>query len=391
MKLTVSSTLNERVGAPKVNAPSNRVVMPGETIDVTDVIYGDVLNGNGIWYKTASSFYYWSGCFYETSFSLNVELDNFNEKQQLEILLLVKNQAKPELEKQILDYKGCGVGHKNTNFAKRLCLIVYVDKKIPDKQLGENVLLDKILFKGILIPTDVIEEPKASHHYKPNNAVNMEDDTPPLIGGGIQANGFTSTGTRSIVVKKLKNGKTSDYNYFLLTCYHVLLNDMISKGTKTYNGGSRSAKIPLKKHAPDCNIAEGRYDSYFDYAAVKLNSNIQVLNDIDSITIKSFYDFDEIASLKGRKVYTIGYESGKQEGKVLSIFNSIPLSPHYQTFDNVIFTEKLSIKGDSGAPVIDCLTNKLIGFIIGGNEIDKSYVLPFYNLNYKQNFNLNTL
>jgi V8-like Glu-specific endopeptidase len=74
---------------------------------------------------------------------------------------------------------------------------------------------------------------------------------------------------------------------------------------------------------------------------------------------------------------------------VLSLFNNVVVGPRGQVFNNVILTEKISVPGDSGAPVVDKATNKLIGFIIGGND-ECSAVLPFYNLFLNRNFEINT-
>jgi len=67
----------------------------------------------------------------------------------------------------------------------------------------------------------------------------------------------------------------------------------------------------------------------------------------------------------------------------------VEIGPHRQKFNEIILTEKISVGGDSGAPVVEKRTNRLIGFIIGGND-DCSAVLPCYNLFLNRDFEINT-
>ncbi|MBE5322047.1 hypothetical protein IM793_23025 [Pedobacter sp. MR2016-19] len=391
MKVTISCYLNERIGKASLSSKTGRVLSPGENIEITQVGYGDVIDGNGLWFGSATQAYYWSGGIYESDFDLGQSLNEFKQDEQIQILNYVKNLAQPLLKTAVSGYVGCGVGFKNLDTGNIPCLIVYVNEKIDlAVAKGQHMVLKNVLIKGLSIPTDVIALPANRLHYDPNTKPrDKEQDSPPRIGGGIRAISTAKTGTRSIVVKRLKPGSTNTYDYFLLASFHVLLSELIKDGSGRYSQGKLRARIPMNDDGEEFIITEGLYNQDADYAAIRLHSAGEVINNSDEVTITGYYEYDDFHKLKGRQVYMMGYKSGKQTAKILSMFNSITLDPYQSTFNNVVITEKLSIGGDSGAPVIDCETNKLIGFIIGGDELKVSFVLPFYNLRYDQKFYLN--
>lgn len=383
MKLLVSQHVNKRAGKPGTTGQLAGYVSPGDTVEVNAVVYGDVVDGNYLWYKSADGFYYWSGGFYNINFQLDdCKLADFPADQQMAILLMVLKEAESILKKDVKGYVGCGIGNKNFDEGEELSLLVYVKKKVDAADLSVTVL-PEIHYRGIRILTDVLEVGTFSHNVLISKR-DMESDIPLHIGGGISPKKDMSTfGTRSLSVRR-KNGNTFDH--FLLTCYHVLLSDLFP--LSPYKGDFRQAFFPIGRGSTDAHIvAEGEYSSKYDYAAVRLSRAL--LNEEESITIREHVPFSELSALKGTTVVMIGYVSGMNEGKVLSLSNNVEIGPHRQKFNEIILTEKISVGGDSGAPVVEKRTNRLIGFIIGGND-DCSAVLPCYNLFLNRDFEINT-
>jgi hypothetical protein len=392
MQLTIYKNLNERIGKPTASAPCINYRKPGEKIELDKVVCGELIEGNAIWYRSTAGFYYWSGGIMETNFKFDdCVLDHYSEGDKICILKQLQKQAHAIFKNTVKGYLGCGFGHKNYDSNNVLSLLVYVDQKVSlsDPQLKYRVL-PILFFWGVEIRSDVIPLTVARHHYDSakTRLRDMEMDIPLLIGGGLKNMNKDLAGTRSVTV--FRKNEMNETEYFLLGSYHVLLAEFISRNQKEFSGNPDSASFfPLNSEPEQShNIVEGCYSNDYDYAAIKLEDKNEVINRIDAIPINGFYDFDEIHSLAGKTVVTIGYVSGIQNGKVLSLHNKVTLEPHNQEFENVIFTEMISVPGDSGAPVVEEDSHKLIGFIIGGNEKDTSFVLPFYNLKYDKRFEI---
>jgi hypothetical protein len=396
MKLTVCKYLNERIGSPSISASSANFKLPGTFVDIEAVVYGDEIDGNGIWYKSTEGYYYWSGGFVEVNFALpGCKIESFSSSNQVKILKQLQAAAYSVFKQTVLGYLGCGFGYKNYAYDQDndLSIIIYVDKKVQesDPVLQYKVVKD-ILFWGFIIKTDVAALNTAHHHYDTTgkNKHNMELDIPLRIGGGVEDSGLQNIGTRSLAVsRRASNGLI---NYYLIASYHVLLDSLIEKNKKNDYDGTPvlNSLFPLDDNLNNNThkIVEGSYNSDYDYVAIQLNSQSDVLNKINDLDVSGFFDYDQIYTLKDKNVVTIGYASGKQTGRVLSLFNNITLMPHNQEFENVIFTERISTEGDSGAPVIEQESKKLIGFIIGGNDDNTSFILPYYNLNYEKKFQI---
>jgi subtilisin family serine protease len=62
MRVIVDKYLNVRAGAPSVNAPCPRYLLPGAELIVDGIMYkGDRVDGNDDWMKDSSENYYWTG------------------------------------------------------------------------------------------------------------------------------------------------------------------------------------------------------------------------------------------------------------------------------------------------------------------------------------------
>jgi hypothetical protein len=385
MKLLVLQHVNKRAGKPGTTGQMAGFLSPNDTVEVEDVVYGDVVDGNYLWYKCKDGFYYCSGAFFNINFQLNNRrLGDFSAGQQMDILQMVFQEAASILKKDVKDYVGCGIGNKNFDNAQELSLLVYVKEKVDIAELNVKVL-PEIYYRGIRILTDVMEV-GTFHHNAVISKRNLENSIPPPIGGGIKPHGKPGVGTRSLYVFK-KNEDTIEH--FLLTCYHVLLDDLFPLAT--YEGKWRHALFPVRDEQNEDDIypvAKGEYSGTYDYAAVAISSSDVSENKVGDIVINDHVPFIELAALKDATVMAVGYISGLNEGKVLSVLNKVVVGKHDQEFNNVIITDKISEPGDSGAPVVDKKSKRLIGFIIGGNN-QKSVVLPFYNLFLNRGFKIN--
>jgi hypothetical protein len=385
MKLSIINILAQRTGAPKVSAPLVNYLLPGNIVEIERVVWGDQLDGNGIWYQSSDGYFYWSGGFAEINFSMpGLQLETFPPGEQISILKQLREQAHIVFKDNIAGYLGCGFGYKNYDEQQGFAFLVYVDQKMSlDNPALSYKVVEQVCFWGFKIQTDVMEVEKAIHHTL--------EVSPPYIGGGItvHVNSKTHIGTRSIGVKRKSAGQ-QQYDHFLLASYHVLLDNLIGKQNDYSGTPEQNCRFPINNSIPgDHKITEGCYNVNYDYAAIRLGPNERIINKIGEDTITDFFQVDEIFSLKNKTVASLGYISKQLlQGRVKSVFNKITLSPHNQEFEDVIFTEKLSTEGDSGAPVIEQETKKLVGFIIGGNDKDLSYVLPFYNLNYEKKFEI---
>jgi hypothetical protein len=381
MKLLVSQYVNKRAGKPATTGQVAGFLSPDDTVEVNEVLYGEVVDGNCLWYKCIDGFYYWSGGFFNINFQLdNRRLGDFSPSQQMEILQMVLVEAENVLKKDVREYVGCGIGNKNFDDGQELSLLVYVKQKVDVAQLTVKVL-PEICYRGIRILTDVLEVGSFTH-----NALilkkNLENSIPPPIGGGIRPHGKPGLGTRSLYVQK-ENG------FFLLSCYHVLLDDLYP--LTTYKGNSRRALFPIRDQQDNDDmhlVTEGEYSAKYDYAAVAVSSSEVIKNKVGDIDIEGHVPFTELAALKDKTVIAAGYVSGLNRGKVLSVFNNVVIDPHQQEFKKIIITERISAPGDSGAPVVDEKSKRLIGFIIGGNS-QTSVVLPFYHLFLNRGFKIN--
>lgn len=61
MKARVKVKLNERTQYPGVNAPNRSFFKVNEEIEITDIVNGESIDGNNVWYKLDNGSYVWSG------------------------------------------------------------------------------------------------------------------------------------------------------------------------------------------------------------------------------------------------------------------------------------------------------------------------------------------
>jgi len=61
MKAKVKKPLNERGGKPSVNAPNDNFYNPGDLLEIIDIVNGDTIDNNSLWFKLNNGKYVWSG------------------------------------------------------------------------------------------------------------------------------------------------------------------------------------------------------------------------------------------------------------------------------------------------------------------------------------------
>ncbi len=392
MKVTVNKNLNARIGAASTFAACESYKTPSSIIEIDDVVVGTEIDGNAIWYKNKEDGnYYWSGGVEDIEFEIiNLFLENYTSENQYKILETLTNINEFYFSKKIKLYSGCAIGDKNSDPHLGYSLIIYVSKKESNSSFQVPPFL---FFRGIKIQTDVQEVNIINQHdykdYEKTIPIYLDNDSPLKMGGSICNPKKNYYGTRG--VKLTKNNK-----YYLTSCFHVLLNDYIDTGyfTSSDNSNKEGGEFPSKQRrfgtdkSSQIPIVEGKhskFSSIYDYAVCELKNPLDVRNKIADKEISGFYGKADIADLKNKKIETVGATSFRQEGSVLDVFATIYLNDGKLKFSNVITTTKISMPGDSGAPVID-EGGRLIGFIIGGNEIDRSFIIPFYPLVYFQNY-----
>ncbi|RFS19481.1 hypothetical protein DVR12_22875 [Chitinophaga silvatica] len=386
MRLTVCKPLNERIGAPSINSQSVNVKMPGETIEIVNIVWGDVLDGNGIWYVSDQGFYYWSGGFAEVNFVLEgCDINNYTGEAKAGILLQLQEAVHQQLKLKVNGYLGCGFGNKNYEDNHPFSMLIYVKHKLAENNPDLKCpIVKEIRFWGFKILTDVMESNLCEllGPMPVGSNPKLEKNYPYLVGGGILNSDETFKGTRFIKAKIKRDDNISDY--FLLTCCHVVFPFL--KTNFEYNRTNSkpaTANFPLSDECMSHRIEKAVFNNDLDFAAILIDAP-DIQNIIDGNVIDDYFGIEDINDLYQIEVVMVGFVSGIRRGKVKGVFKKCPLeldNGEFHEFNNVILTNNISVKGDSGAPVIAKLGNeyKLVGMVAAGNS-DDTCILPFYCL-----------
>ena len=358
----------------------------GTVLEITRLIPGDEMEGINLWFQADDGFFYWSG-------GINMLVDNdtvawqtLDEKTKMAVLSSIVNDEANQLMRKAIGLLGYGMGYKNDNEIAGLALTVFVDNKTPSENLEKE-----ISYKGVHgIPVDIKPVTKIEHQqYIPGGIRQLrpDDSVPMQMGGSVSVADSQDYGSRGLVLVDKQDKR------YLLTCFHVLLNDFKSKKTfpfpesrpimATYPGATNTTTNDRKTQP----VVSGIYSPKYDFALVSLTDNGDFLNAFDNRRFRGIHTSDTIPSLLGKQVSMAGASSSLQQGKVLDTKVTIFVGPTQAQFDNVIAVEKISIAGDSGAPVID-QDNKVVGIIIAGDPDGRSYVLPVFRIIFQQGYNL---
>ncbi len=342
-------------------------------VELAEMVSGDELDGISLWYRSSDGFFYWGGGLDILPGDPPLVWNGLSEQQQLSVLNSMVNDEGYRIELTAKKAVGHAIGYKNDDSALGLALIIYVENKDATGPLTKTVS-----YKNIHdIPLDVKETKKIIHNhpqsFKPDKALPMQ------MGGSISRLEGPGFGTRGLVLKK--EGRA-----YLLTCFHVLL-DHIHPETKYPYARSLpcTAEYPSPLQNPynvksrKVTVSQGWYNNRRDFALVELGNANDVVNAFNNRLFRGFHTSGTLKGLLNQQVYTAGAVSILKSGKVLETKGSITINQTGMRFDNVIVTEKMSVPGDSGAPVIDS-ADKVVGIIIASDELYRSYVLPVHGL-----------
>ena len=252
---------------------------------------------------------------------------------------------------------GVGIGEKIKGglFTGRLCLKIYVEKKIPKKELSKEDLIPQKLSP---IETDVEEAGKLI-------AFSNTGRYRPALGGVSIGHYKITAGTLGCLVKDRKTGKI-----LILSNNHVLANsNHAGKGDAIlqpgpYDGGKSSADI-LAALDRWIEIKFGKQGNLVDAALARPKKIKQVKPEIILIgipqgTVKA--KLDMFIQKSGR---TTGYTTGK----IKDIRATVKISYDQKTalFRNQILTTNISQGGDSGSLVLD-MKKRAVGLLFAGSE-----------------------
>lgn len=376
MKLTVNKYLNARVGSAATSAPCDFYQGPGNTITIDDILIGEEIDGNSIWYHSIDDgCFYWSGGIEELKFEFKT-LAAFNGNKSTIINEAIKFYWH-EWKNNIPGFTGAFAGFRNDQDQSSDCIVFQLS--------GSAVVPSKVLYKGFAIDTTIIQASFAKfEHASPGNSIS-------------RINEIDESGTATL---KVYRGKAEDDEYYMLTNYHVAAFDLLRAGQFTYKFPpdivDRQVMIPRQAVDPSNSdfigaFTEGRLSPNYDVALVLLNDKSEASNRMDNFTIKDYIDVhDGTKSYVGKQVTLYGATSHQQTKNIISVHSHQLFS--YSGNNKIdmlqlLQTEKYSEGGDSGSPVI--MDKKIVAIHIGSDDkfsyaIPIKRVLKFFNLKISQ-------
>lgn len=279
---------------------------------------------------------------------------------------------------------GFAIGEKRvgTQLLSRPSLVVMVDRKLPPNQCPNPVprYLDFPKFKGV--ETDVQEFPAVEaqhfhHRYRPLR---------PGVGIGFHKRD-SGPGTMGCFVRSTRPGESS--LHFLLSCEHVLYNDLRERDDINSATGKlpRTVCHPAPKYASPTGENEGIavlrraggvvFDggiNFIDAAVAQLaRSEIPGKN----TPLPNLPPLGEpMLPRANQEVYMIGAVSEKLSGTI--IHTNVSTDIHYRgesegaplrpaRFIGLVSYQCDTSPGDSGGPVVDAATNRILGIHVAGS------------------------
>lgn len=252
---------------------------------------------------------------------------------------------------------GVGIGEKIKGGLStgRLCLKVYVEKKIPKKELSKEDLIPQKLSP---VETDVEEAGKLI-------AFSNTGRYRPALGGVSIGHYKITAGTLGCLVKDRKTGKILilSNNHVLANSNHARKGDAILQ-PGPYDGGKSSADI-LAALDRWIEIKFDKQGNLVDAALARPKRIKQVKPEIILIgipqgTVKA--KLDMFIQKSGR---TTGYTTGKIKDIRATV--KINYDQKMALFRNQILTTNISQGGDSGSLVLD-MKKRAVGLLFAGSE-----------------------
>ncbi len=339
----------------------------------------------------------------DSAASSEKKFEDLSEEEQVEMMMEAKKENEEKWRTIYSNVAYTGIGNKyiekedkNTEIK---CIIFFVKEKITGKdELSKiDVIPDPIEYKGFMIPTDVQPQPdKGKGHFSipaldPSELYNRRP------GSGISRRDSKEFGSIGLIV--YRGSKEETREYFILSCFHVLCNQEMRNNLRDVSEenclGSPEVVCPCLYDDENnvstnvvAKISEGVITPYVDAAIAKLNRRDSILDDLDKPT--EVYEV-VAGDIDKREVHMRGRVSPAGKGKIKCIGSDPPLEYKFFSKDGrsvvktmtenmmgLIQTEKISEKGDSGAPVFT-KDGKVIGIIVGGSR-DFSYIIPIKSI-----------
>ena len=380
MKLVVIKYLNARIENANTHSTCKYYRIPGDVLEINEVLIGEEIEGNAVWYKaTDDGSYYWSGGLQDPGEVIR-NAESFTREEQFQIYRNAVNFFSALLARTVSGFKGLAAGYKESGNIRQeaLSLVVYVTTK--ETITGQGIVPAFLVYKGIRVQTDVRPTGINSFH---NDLIFKDPIRPFMMGGSLAQVGNNGAevdfGTRGALVK-------SGADTCLLTCYHVACFSLLASGKKSYDGTNIQINIPARVSESPFDIISGKVirgsiGSYYDFALVAVPEPGQFGNTVDSGIFQGYYNAKEIqdAFLKNIRLTKFGARNEHKRSGGFRAYHSDAVTVDDKsgfTMSGLIETENISGEGDSGAPVVD-ESNKLLGFIVAGNPAKSSYILPF--------------
>ena len=274
---------------------------------------------------------------------------------QVVVNALRRNEGKL-LEKS--NVVGIGIGEKvKGGFPQgRLCLKVYVEKKLIAKKLARNELIPREISR---VETDVEEVGKIvaqgnSGRYRP------------APGGASLGHYKITAGTLGCLVKDKKSGKV-----FILSNNHVLANsNNAKKGDPIlqpgpYDGGKKPKDI-IGYLENWIEIGFSKEANLIDSALARPKNTSDVKPEIMMIGLPKGVTRAKLAMSIQKSGRTTGYTTGKI--KDISASVKVNYDNKVALFRNQILTTNMSQGGDSGSLVLD-MKKRAVVLLFAGSEL----------------------
>ena len=278
-----------------------------------------------------------------------------NAKTKFILQSLEKNES---LLLQRANVVGVGIGEKIKSGLPlgRLCLKVYVERKLPKNMLSKQDLIPQTFS---LTETDVEEVGKI-------RALGFTARYRPALGGASIGHYQITAGTLGCLVKDKTTGET-----FILSNNHVLANsNKAKKGDSilqpgSYDGG-RKPKDTIGFLERWIEIKFGKEANFIDAALAKPKSLKLVKPEIMEIGAPKGVARPKLGMVIQKSGRTTGYTAGKI--KDISATVKVNYDDKEALFRNQILTTNISQGGDSGSLVLDMKIHA-VGLLFAGSEV----------------------
>ncbi|MBS1511135.1 MAG: hypothetical protein JST86_09855 [Bacteroidetes bacterium] len=377
MKLTVNKYLNARIGSASTGAACQFYRSPGDTITIDQIIMGDELDGNSVWYHCSDDgCYYWSGGIEETTFEITGTdyYQQLSDRELMTILGEAKNYFWNLFIKTMPELTGMYIGDKTTGGAVALENYALVFQVLQKSNSSGNPIPPVLHYKGLTIKTDVTSAQTAVlQQAKPGDSI-------------ARTNGLSHWGTLSI---KVSRKEEEGLFFYLLTNYHVAAYDLVAAGVYDFDLTAVNISDRSIVSSPQSNtlngqteigaVSDGVLNATLDAALVLMNDGADAANTTGNATAidKTPLDVQGTSQYKNSQVTLYGAKSMIQPSTITSVNSSQIFSYNngnlFIRLHNLIQLQQCSQPGDSGSPIL--LGNKIIGILVGADDTS-SYVIP---------------